>query len=146
MWSAVIDAMGKPGAGLLEGTVTSFGNVDECTDISVEGDGYDDPFDGKYCLLYLRPRFPPKPEIIKFDQPILDLSGTVAEDTVFEYLSNISAGFYSVDAIRLGICVPSNCEQWEIKPMLARSNVLVLLSDKQVFLPSVGWISNRCGY
>ncbi|CAG2169386.1 unnamed protein product [Oppiella nova] len=117
---SVVDAMGKLPAGFLEGTVTSFGNVDECTDILVPDDDYDDGFHGKYCLLYLRPEVPRKVAFIKHTDYLFNLTGTPAEGTVFEHLSQVFTGIYSVGAIRLGVCVPSNCQNGDIKPLLTQ--------------------------
>ncbi|CAG2116670.1 unnamed protein product [Medioppia subpectinata] len=118
----IVDSMGSiiP-SGFLEGTVTSFGNVDECTVISVPDDGYDEPFHGKYCLLYLRPELPPKSGLVKHSDHLFNLSGTTAEGTVFEHLSERFSGIYSVGAIRVGVCVPSNCQKDEIKPLLSQT-------------------------
>lgn len=97
--------------------------MDECIDIVVEDDGYDEGFHGKYCLLYLRTRLPPKPTIIRHNDIVFNISGTEAEGTVFEHISKTSSGIYSINAFRVGVCLPSNCQNWEIKPLLTRSKI-----------------------
>ncbi|XP_054163306.1 nose resistant to fluoxetine protein 6-like [Oppia nitens] len=121
LWAVkFMDSMGKLPSGFLEGTVTSFGNVDECLDIDVPDDGYDEAFHGKYCWLYLRPELPRKPDIVRHNQQIFNLSGTPAEGTVFEHISEVFSGIYSVGAIRQGICIPSNCRRDDITPFLVQ--------------------------
>ena len=95
--------------------------MNECIDIDVEADEYDEGFRGKYYLLYLKIRLPPKPPIIRHNDRVFNISGTEVEGTVFEYLDDLSAAIYSVGDFRLGVCLPSNCENWEIKPLLNRS-------------------------
>ncbi len=111
---SVIDAMGKFPSGFLEGTVTNLGDFDECIDIDVP---FEDEmsFRGKYCLFYMTPELPPKPTIIKHSDQVFNLSGTQAEGTFFEYISNSSSGVYSVKHFRIGICVPSICRNEEIQ-------------------------------
>lgn len=71
----VLDAIGKPPSGLLQGAITMFGNHDECLKIRAPDD--EDDFDedddapvkpkfkeffrGQYCVLELKPWLPPKP-------------------------------------------------------------------------------------
>jgi len=74
----MFDAMGKPGAGMLEGSLTMFGNHRQCLDIRApddEDDFEDDVsideatgkpkfkefFRGQYCMLELKPWLPEKP-------------------------------------------------------------------------------------
>ncbi|RWS29241.1 nose resistant to fluoxetine protein 6-like protein [Leptotrombidium deliense] len=60
----VLDASGKLPDGVLHGTFTSLGNYDECLDIKL----YDDRFNeteltkGQYCGLSIAPLLPPKPQ------------------------------------------------------------------------------------
>lgn len=84
---SVLDAIGKPPSGLLEGAITMFGNHEECLKIRAPDD--EDDFDedeenavkpkfkeffrGQYCVLELKPWLPPKPHYYGFVERIQSL-------------------------------------------------------------------------
>ncbi|XP_023222900.1 nose resistant to fluoxetine protein 6-like [Centruroides sculpturatus] len=110
----MIDAMGKPTAGLLEGVVASLGSYDECLDIEVERPRKT-PIRGQYCLLEMWPPLPPKPTpafIRKFVSNIKwDL---LPSDKLFDMARNYSFLFH-LAKIQYGVCVPSTCSYKEVE-------------------------------
>ncbi|GFR00131.1 NRF domain-containing protein [Trichonephila clavata] len=71
----MIDAFGKPPAGMLQGTVTSFGAYDECVNILAMSDAKkkipaQQYFRGKYCTVEIKPPLPPKPQYYTMYQPV----------------------------------------------------------------------------
>ncbi|GFT16349.1 NRF domain-containing protein [Nephila pilipes] len=71
----MIDAFGKPPAGMLQGTVTSFGAYDECVNIVAMSDAKkripaQQYFRGKYCTIEIKPPLPPKPQYYTMYQPV----------------------------------------------------------------------------
>lgn len=110
----MVDAMGKPTAGLLEGVVASLGSYDECLNIQVER-ARKSPIKGQYCLLEIWPPLPPKPTpafIRKFISNIKwDL---LPSDKLFDMARNYSFLFH-LAKIQYGICVPSTCSYREVR-------------------------------
>ncbi|GIY23141.1 NRF domain-containing protein [Caerostris darwini] len=79
----MIDAFGKPPAGMLQGTVTSFGAYDECVNIVAASDAkkYSQQyFRGKYCTVEIKPPLPPKPQYYTLYQPVSILANFSSGD------------------------------------------------------------------
>lgn len=94
----MLDAIGKPAPGMLEGSLTIFGNQRQCLSIRAPDD--EDDFDedseggspsppkfkeffrGKYCILELKPWLPPKPRFYGFSEKIKSLERDPADDSV----------------------------------------------------------------
>ncbi|KAH9361519.1 hypothetical protein HPB48_001379 [Haemaphysalis longicornis] len=69
----VIDSTGRPAAGTLEGTLSDFGNYDECLKIRLLDDYTgEETFRGKYCTLKFAAPMPPKPERLNYHQDIFN--------------------------------------------------------------------------
>lgn len=51
----MLDAMGRPPAGIFEGTITDFGSFDQCLEVRAENSWGDEDFRGMYCSLFLKP-------------------------------------------------------------------------------------------
>jgi hypothetical protein len=100
---SVLDATGKPTAGIMEGAVTMFGNHRQCMKIrAYEEDeedfeeldeeeraaaGYVRPepkefFRGKYCVLEFKPHLPAKPAFYGFNTRLKALQRPADDDTV----------------------------------------------------------------
>lgn len=99
----VLDAIGKPAAGIMEGAVTMFGNHRQCMKIRAyeddeeEFDDLDDEdrataaesrperkefFRGKYCVLEFKPYLPQKPAFYGFNTRLKALQRPADDDTV----------------------------------------------------------------
>ncbi|EEC04656.1 hypothetical protein IscW_ISCW003041 [Ixodes scapularis] len=69
----VLDATGRPAAGTLEGTLSDFGNYDECLKIRLMDDySGEETFRGKYCTLKFAAPMPPKPERLNYHQNLFN--------------------------------------------------------------------------
>ena len=91
----VLDAIGKPTAGVLEGSITMFGNHRQCLNIRApdDEDDFEDEeegnvpkfkefFRGKYCILELKPWLPPKPRFYGMTSKIDILKREPGDDSV----------------------------------------------------------------
>lgn len=118
----MLDASGKPIAGLLEGSLTMFGNYRECLKIRAPDDDeidfsgeFREYFRGKYCIVQAKPWLPEKSRFYNLNTKLKGLmeneEGEVTpwyEKTVFDELSEWALAFNFVN-IRMDICVPSLC-------------------------------------
>ncbi|GIY04981.1 nose resistant to fluoxetine protein 6 [Caerostris extrusa] len=116
----MIDAFGKPPAGMLQGTVTSFGAYDECVNIVAASDAkkYSQQyFRGKYCTVEIKPPLPPKPQYYTMYQPVSILANfSNGDDNVIRQAARQAHAFYFL-TYRMDICVPSTCTQEDVNNM-----------------------------
>jgi len=130
----MFDAMGKPGAGMLEGSLTMFGNHRQCLDIRAPDDEDDfeedvsideatgkpkfkEFFRGQYCMLELKPWLPKKPRFYGLEggrSAIKALTRDPNDDTVFADMAKY-ASFLHFVAIRFDLCVPSICQREDLQ-------------------------------
>lgn len=95
----MLDAIGKPSPGLLEGSLTIFGNQRQCLNVRApdDEDDFDEDADesiassspkfkeffrGKYCILELKPWLPPRPQWYGFSHKIKSLERDSGDDSV----------------------------------------------------------------
>lgn len=119
----MLDASGKPIAGLLEGSLTMFGNYRECLKIRAPDDDeiefsgqFHEYFRGKYCIVQAKPWLPEKSRFYNLNTKLKGLMQDENEDeptpwyekTVFDELSEWALAFNFVN-IRMDVCVPSLC-------------------------------------
>lgn len=98
----MLDAIGKPTAGIMEGAVTMFGNHRQCMRVRAfeeedeDLEDLDDEdrtsteerperkefFRGKYCVLEFKPHLPHKPPFYGFNTRLKALQRPVDDDTV----------------------------------------------------------------
>ncbi|XP_054717447.1 nose resistant to fluoxetine protein 6-like [Uloborus diversus] len=118
----MIDAFGKPPAGMLQGTVTSFGAYDECVNIVAMSDSkkksYSQQyFRGKYCTVEIKPPLPPKPQYYTMYQPVSILANfSNGDDNVIRQAARQAHAFYFL-TYRMDVCVPSTCTQDDVNNM-----------------------------
>lgn len=111
-YSTVLDAAGKIPSGLLEGTLSSVGDYNQCLDIQspYSENINSQQFRGKYC--FLRPIVPhprgkvkiPLDHSLPFNIPI-----SLADDI------SDALYFFNRSLINIGICIPSTCSADEIQ-------------------------------
>ena len=89
------DATATLPAGLLQGTVSSFGDYDQCLEIHEEQNSN---LNGKYCILKIRLRAE--------DDLESDASG-----------ENINSTISSKFPIHLGVCLPKGCQDDDVRPL-----------------------------
>ncbi|CAL1295116.1 unnamed protein product, partial [Larinioides sclopetarius] len=118
----MIDAFGKPPAGMLQGTVTSFGAYDECVNIIAMSDARkkipsQQYFRGKYCTVEIKPPLPPKPQYYTMYEPVSILANfSNGDDNVIRQAAKQAHAFYFL-TYRMDICVPSTCTQDDVDNM-----------------------------
>ena len=117
----MIDSWGEfPPSGLFQGTFTDFGNYDKCINIKIT-----DSSSGEYCLVDFKPKLPP----LKFSQNMFkgfDKSSMFKSNYIDFDLINSSGADYIIrnshftyfEDVKVGICVPSNCSEKEIKSIV----------------------------
>ncbi|XP_022704102.1 nose resistant to fluoxetine protein 6-like isoform X2 [Varroa jacobsoni] len=135
----MIDASGRPSAGMLTGTLTDFGNYDECLRVRVQDDDDgNEIYRGKYCTLKFTAPLPPRPKRIHYDMDIWATLGdnhTLPRGGLLEHMAPHSIYFYHLNS-QLGICIPSECSSDDIKNlaniMLKSINWTVAVSDCDV--------------
>lgn len=76
----MLDAVGKPSAGIFEGALTMFGNYRQCLSIRAPddddietGDQFEEYFRGQYCIIHLKPWLPAKKQFYGFNSTIEQL-------------------------------------------------------------------------
>lgn len=121
----MLDASGKPIAGLLEGSMTMFGNYRQCLrvrapdDDEIEFSGeFREYFRGKYCIIQAKPWLPEKNRFYnlntKLKSLVSDEENPPYDRTIFEELSEWLLSFNFVN-IRFDLCVPSLCSREDIQ-------------------------------
>ncbi|XP_018496029.2 nose resistant to fluoxetine protein 6 [Galendromus occidentalis] len=113
----MFDASAKIAAGLVEGSLTEFGNYYECLKVSVKDD-YDEEesFRGSYCMVRSRPPLPPKPRIVPGDFTPVNIS-MFSENSMMRDLLTGSGTFYYTRA-RMGLCLPSTCSVEDVNAII----------------------------
>jgi hypothetical protein len=129
-WSyQMYNSWGKfPPSGIIEGTVTDFGDYDQCLAIKpneVIGES-------QYCLIDISLPLPkPMPIHQNFYHKVNVLPKFMnkSENNVFIKLSEDASYFYWF-YIRLGICTPNKCNQNDVKAMAKKSESLFIKLSK----------------
>lgn len=111
----MINSWGRfPPSGIFQGTFTDLGNYDQCVEIQIP----DDNPSGQYCLVDFKPKLPP----LKFSQnmfnsvnkSLIQFNSNLVNSSGAEYLIQ-NSHFSYFEAIKIGICIPSACNQKEVK-------------------------------
>ncbi|GIX87793.1 nose resistant to fluoxetine protein 6 [Caerostris darwini] len=108
----MMDAIGKPSGGILEGTSTALGDYDECLDIKY------DRITGEYCLLEIKP--PGTVVEAMKDYQVNKGRTNHSMATTKSFLGFLQKVRTNPDHVifRLGICVPSSCTKEGIQSIL----------------------------
>lgn len=120
----MLDAIGKPSAGILEGSLTLFGNYKQCLSVRAPDedeielvDEFREYFRGQYCVLQMKPYLPKKAPFYSLNSTIKSLlrkSYKYYEKNVYDDLSELAMAFNFV-SIRADMCVPSLCSRDDIQ-------------------------------
>lgn len=113
----MIDSWGKfPMSGVLEGTLTDFGDFDEC--ISVVPPTMLPP---QYCTVEARPLLPPRPRFHNLVHPLhhfYNLTSIASSSPVGPlFLQNVHYFYYIM--FRVGLCLPSECTRDELNNFIS---------------------------
>ncbi|XP_067139818.1 nose resistant to fluoxetine protein 6-like [Centruroides vittatus] len=115
----MMDAMGKPPSGILDGTMTTFGAYDECLRIKALEDRPDKSkilFKGQYCVIEGRPKMPPKPHERQLTRQLIDVKN-VNSSNLFNSMLKYSFVFHFMK-LRYGICIPSTCSKLDLQNII----------------------------
>lgn len=151
-----LDSFGRIDSGTFDGTVTNFGEYDQCLGINFPGD-FDiltdeeiqsDPEEhepeekivGKYCVMKVEIPMPPKPKKLRLHDPVIKLKGTALENTILHYMSRTFDTLYTIGGFRYGICIPSSCSASEVQNLINTSEYLMKflcqhVSNIYLFIP-----------
>lgn len=120
----VLDATGKPSAGVFEGALTMFGNYRQCLNIRAPDedeieitDQFEEYFRGQFCVLHLKPWLPQKRQYYHMNtsiEALLRRNYKYYEKTLYDELAEIAIAFQFID-IRMDLCVPSTCTLADIQ-------------------------------
>lgn len=125
----MVDASGKPIAGLLEGSLTMFGNYRECLKVRAPDDDeiefageFREYFRGKYCIVQAKPWLPEKSRFYNLNSKLKSLSENSEENpwyerTIFDELNEWLLAFNFVN-LRMDLCVPSVCTREDIQKVV----------------------------
>lgn len=120
----MLDASGKPASGLLEGSLTMFGNYHECLSIRAPDEDeieiveeFREYFRGQYCVLEIKPYLPKKKPFYTMNSSIPSLlrnNYKYYEKTLYDDLAELALAFNYVN-IRADLCLPSLCSRDDIQ-------------------------------
>lgn len=120
----MLDATGKPTSGILEGSLTLFGNYRQCLSIRVPDedeieitDQFEEYFRGQFCVVHMKPFMPVKQSFYSLNASIDSLlrkNYKYYEKTLYDEIAEIAVAFNFID-IRLDLCVPSTCSHADIQ-------------------------------
>ncbi|XP_064458369.1 nose resistant to fluoxetine protein 6-like [Ornithodoros turicata] len=135
----MLDSTGKAPDGVFYGSLTAFGDMDECLSVRATHRKYSGKiekyFHGQYCAADVRPILPPKPPHYK---PKTFLKNLTDEVPLYKnLLGDISVAYFYFAQIRLGLCMPSTCTRDDIQTLadtvaaLAQMNVTIPWCEKE---------------
>lgn len=125
----MLDATGKPIAGLLEGSLTLFGNYRECLKVRAPDDDeiefageFKEYFRGKYCIIQAKPWLPEKSRFYNLNAKLKALTEDTEENpwydrTIFDELNELLLAFNFVN-LRMDLCIPSLCSREDIQKVV----------------------------
>lgn len=110
----VLDSSAKVPQAFLDGTVTGFGDFDEC--LAIESP--DNAFAPKYCMVDVFPRVDLAPEKgkISFGQSIM-FKGESSEKMTCCNCDHIGSSYF------FGLCVPDKCSTQDVRKIVRQGNV-----------------------
>ncbi|KAI1294868.1 Nose resistant to fluoxetine protein 6 [Halotydeus destructor] len=141
LWAfRIVDSYGRLAPGFLDGTVSQFGEFDECLGVTFADEfrGFDDHHYhkdmvvGKYCMMKLNVPLPPRPRKVMVNQPIISFKGTELEGTILDSMAARLNQLYTLEGFRFGICIPSTCTAMEIEHVVNKVIGPLLHTNVQV--------------
>ncbi|XP_055932256.1 nose resistant to fluoxetine protein 6-like [Argiope bruennichi] len=117
-----IDASGKIIDGMLQGTMSSLGEYDQCVNTTAVDDKRGKNFGkamfvGQYCAIDVKPPLPAKRNYYKLNEPLEELREFSKGGNVINEAAK-TAQFFQFLSMRYGICVPSGCSPADIQEAL----------------------------
>lgn len=105
-----------PMSGILEGTLTDFGDYDEC----FNSQSLNSPYDVQYCTLEGRPLLPARPRFHNLVHPLYNfynLSRATSSPLSPLFMENVHYFYYIT--FRLGLCLPAQCSVRELNSFIS---------------------------
>ncbi|XP_067137114.1 nose resistant to fluoxetine protein 6-like [Centruroides vittatus] len=111
----LLDAFGKPFPGIFYGTISMYGNYEQCLNtVSKNEKSGKEYFKGQYCSISLKPALPPKPDKIVLQKVMPIFKDFVEEkDTVVRFIASYAHLMYNL-SLRYDICIPDKCTKEDI--------------------------------
>uniref|UniRef100_A0A2L2YGK5 Nose resistant to fluoxetine protein 6 n=1 Tax=Parasteatoda tepidariorum TaxID=114398 RepID=A0A2L2YGK5_PARTP len=133
----MVDAIGKPSAGILEGTATALGDYDECLSITVPRRMRPIPvppykphqiaFHGKYCVVQIHLPDAIRKAAMAYQAGNRSHSELANSKTFLRNLVKI-APRADVAELRLGVCIPSVCDTKDLQTIVNEISAMVRFS------------------
>ena len=136
----LFNAWGKfPPSGIARGTLTDFGDYDQCLTADQAQDQSSSPpvIVPQYCLIDVALPMPPMPKYHNYHQKSVvlpELNSTTSSNpstpflrnsTIYRHLEAKASVFYYV-YVKLGICLPKSCTKNDIASITKKSNTFLL--------------------
>ena len=123
---SVLDSSARfPFSGLLEGTISDFGEYRQCLRIKVN----QGQIQGQYCMTSWRLRLPERPKNLSFFTSVVSVEGTPLKNTFWETMAKNTKLFYIARGIRLGLCVPSTCSPNDLSTLAQGQSFMLNFYD-----------------
>lgn len=123
MLHTVIDASSKTPAGVLDGTLSSYGDYDQCLALGHDA-RFVAPFAGQHCMIKLDPNF--KSNNNNMHRSLLQIERSLEKTLpIFEY-------YY----INVGLCVPASCSVEDVSSLVTRSEYHKIIIMKGTYCSS----------
>ncbi|XP_054716535.1 nose resistant to fluoxetine protein 6-like [Uloborus diversus] len=110
----MLDASAKLPSGILDGSLSDFGEFDECLAVQKLDKKKKVQFTGQYCTVEARPLLPAVPHRVQFKTVVLDFRNFSQPDSVLTDFASNANMFYLMN-LRLGLCLPSSCSAADIQ-------------------------------
>ncbi|GIY04985.1 o-acyltransferase like protein [Caerostris extrusa] len=110
----MLDASAKLPSGVLDGTLSDFGDYDECLAVEKLDSKNRTQFTGQYCTVEAGPLMPEIPHRVQFKTVVLDFANFSRPDSVLSDFASNANMFYLMK-LRLGLCLPSACSVSDVQ-------------------------------
>ncbi|XP_077562216.1 nose resistant to fluoxetine protein 6-like isoform X2 [Haemaphysalis longicornis] len=110
----LLDSIGRPPSGILDVTMSDYGDYDQCLEVVSLTRSGDEDFRGQHCNIQVE--HPHIPALTK--QAIARLPQLLKEDSVYKDVLLTYTRLQTSIAVRVGICVPSTCSKEDVFKML----------------------------
>ncbi|XP_037269308.1 nose resistant to fluoxetine protein 6 isoform X2 [Rhipicephalus microplus] len=110
----LLDSIGRPPSGILDVTMSDYGDYDQCLEVVSLTRSGDEDFRGQHCNIQVE--HPHIPALTK--HAIARLPQILKEDSVYKDVLLTYTRLQTSIAVRVGICVPSTCSKDDVFKML----------------------------
>ncbi|XP_070384498.1 nose resistant to fluoxetine protein 6-like [Dermacentor albipictus] len=114
MAKKLLDSIGRPPSGILDVTMSDYGDYDQCLEVVSLTRSGDEDFRGQHCNIQVE--HPHIPALTK--HAIARLPQLLKEDSVYKDALLTYTRLQTSIAVRVGICVPSTCSKEDVFKML----------------------------